>query len=498
MDIGHAKVLIAERKGKEETSFKSVLEQIGVRVHECSDGIDVIRNCAGENPHLIVLDADIALVNGYICTRVLKGGAFNIQAPIILIGPADKPVEKYKGLSSGADYFFGAPVDPAKFEEAVSSLLSGGRSSASHASVLSNMAHNLDDIAIMALVDSALEQKLLLAEMINEINLIDDSLITRQDLIMAAMGSIGALFDYNLGTVLLMHDGSGDIYFCGNGQIDQSRLDSVRDFILNHLRQECQAYLKPNQVTQHFLNIATLRQYEEEEEDIYIHVGKGNGIRTILAFDGIGFENMGRGEQEDLLIVLDAVIGSLEKKQVFDLSQKMSLIDTTAPDNSLAFFMDCLAEEIENANRSEMPMVLFTIKISNLDEIIENLNAEQIDMIARFLRRTIFNVTNKSDLVARLDAASFAFLVTHANMDQAKATHERIAKYLKGRLSRFIRSSLELKIEGGITAFQPDRHASPESFLSDALPKNDTSGNSANVKESAEDMSLAPEGSKTG
>jgi len=194
----------------------------------------------------------------------------------------------------------------------------------------------------------------------------------------------------------------------------------------------------------------------------------------VLAFENISFQELTKDEQEILLLALDLVQGVLEKKVFFQMSQELSIIDAATDGRSMAFFMAILEREIENSKRNRYPISLFTLTISNFRDITRDMDGNREHGLIRVIQSIILKTMRKSDIVARWETASFAFILTHTPLERARMAQERISQFIRQNLSKYLPASAEIAIEVGVSQYIPEEDQTPDIFFDHARPKTGT------------------------
>ncbi len=441
-----------------------------MEVWECADGIEAVRKAFAKNPDLIILDVTLPRLNGHQCARILKSDPSMNSTPIIHMGSSKNPIEQYWSRVCGGDDYLQKPVNETDLDEALHRVLRKETGKHRLFAPVSTI-QDLEDYAILTLATNLLEQELLRANILNEINMIDISAMPTKDLVMAVMTIVGSLYDFTLGVTLLLYDHRGEFFFYQNGQVEQNRLDEVRKLIFEHLQRQHEIYLEPRQIKQNLLLSSQGKEVSRGMDELYIHTKESGPIRSVLAFENIGFDELKAGEHEIFGLALGLAQGILEKKIFFEMSQELSIVDAVTEGYSMAFFMACLRREVENAIRNKYPMTLATIAVSNFRDLTKDLSINEVHGLIRIIKDLILRVTRKSDIVARWETASFAFLLTHAQLEKARLAQERIGKYIIKNLSRHLPSSAELVLDMGISEFNRERDRTPEIFFASAQPK---------------------------
>lgn len=468
MDYKDLTVLLGEQDAGSDGSLKGMLERLGARVLVCEDGIEVLRRAFAKNPDLIILDVSLPKFNGFWCARILKNDRFMKNTPLILVGSSGNPIEEYWSVVSGADLYLGSPVLEKQVQEAFNlSVSRRGRRTPLIAPV--NTVPYVDDYSILAMTANLLEQDLIRAKILNELHMLDVSVTPTEDLVSSTMAIIGSLYDFSLGAALILYDQHWELFFYPRVPAEASRLSEVREVILKRLKVEYGLTLDPSQIKESLIQTSVQGQGRSETEEIYIHARKRGSTRALLAFENLGFDRLRKEDQENLMLTLDFAQEVVEKKVLFQLSQELSIIDTVTEGYSLAFFMAVLAREMGVSMRRNYPISLVSIEIANYNQVERALGHVEDRDLLRLIQSLIMEVARKTDIIARFEKASFAFLLTHTGEEGARIAQDRIARYLREGLSRDLISTVELAMKTGICQFDPAKDESPEQFFARAV-----------------------------
>jgi len=227
-------VIVAESREGPDSLVKRLLEKRNLAVLECGDGIETVRKSFANRPDLIILDITLPRLNGYQCARLLKSDPVMNSTPIIHMGSSKSPIEQYwSGLCRG-DAYLQRPVNEVDLDETLHSLLQKERGKR-HLFLPASMIPDLEDHSILTLANNLMEQDLLRANILNEINMIDVWGMDTRDLVTSFMAIIGSLYDFTLGTALLLHERQGEFLFYPNQKTEQKRLEEIKRLIFEHL-----------------------------------------------------------------------------------------------------------------------------------------------------------------------------------------------------------------------------------------------------------------------
>jgi len=470
VNTNRASVLLAENRDNSDGSLKSVIEQRNIEVLECIDGIEAINIAYSQNPDLIILDVTLPKLNGYICARILKNDPLLKAIPIIHLGSSQSTIEQYWSKTCGGDLYLQAPLNESHLNEILNRFL---RSQSRKRQLLApvRMVPEMEALSVLGLANNLLEQELLRANILNEINLMDISGMPTDEFVMAVMAIISTLFDFALGAALLIFDPHLELFIYTNEEVDQAHLDEIKTLTSNYLEQHHEIYIDPGQMRQNLFPSNQGRSMGAAIEDLYVHTKESGPIRSVLAFENIGFESLRDDEKEILQLALNLAHGVIEKKVFFQISQEASIIDGVTEGYSLAFFIEYLRREIESAQRNGYPLTLFTLSIPNFEDITRGLKIKLKNDLIRIIQDGILKLLRKSDIVARWETAAFAVLLPHTALDKARVAMERINNYLTKDLSNHQPSTVAFEIETGISPYDPESHRTPETFFSHAQPQ---------------------------
>ncbi len=464
------KVLFAENPETSDGSVRGLLERQGMEIIACDNGIDAVRKVYGQKPDLIVLDVHLRGMNGHQCSRVLKQDPFVRDVPILHVAASGSALDRYWSKVCRADGYLKTPITEKAWEAALEGLVfrkKPARQIISHFNVIPE----LDDQAILMMATTLLEQDLLRANILNEINMMDTWETSPADLVQALMTIIHSLYPFTRSAALLIYDNHGEMYLSSEGAFDPEKIDEINKLVVGHLWQTHSMLLKPDDITDVFLDVPLTEVVEEESGEIYIHTKEDMPIYSALYFENIHVGEMTKEEQQVLWLALDLAHGVLEKKSLARKSQELSVIDMATKGYSMAFFMEVLGREIANARRNNYDLTLITIIISNFDEVTKDLLPEEEMEVIRVIQNAIFRTLRKADIIARWNRANFAFLLTHTSFENAKIPAQRVQKNLLQDVSAQIPSLDPLTSHMGMCEFDPEQDQTPESFFAGAMPR---------------------------
>jgi len=436
----------------------------------CSDGIEAVRKSLSKQVDLIILNVTLPRMNGYQCSRVLKQDPLMKSVPVIHIGSSGSPLDRYWSKVCQGDDYLQTPVTGVQLERTLQGLMNRTRPRRNLMSHIS-LIPDLEDQAILMLATSLLEQDLLRATILNEINMIDTWEVPTIDLVTSLIAIIHSLYPFQGWAALMISASHSELYMCGNGKDEQNRFDETARPILEHLRHQHGMYLKAEEITPIVLDSPVAKTPVDESGEIFIHTKENDPIHSALLLENVNVGDLNKEEQQVLLLALDLVHGALEKKIFARSSQEMSVIDVATEGYSMTFFMEVLARETANARRNKYAITLFTIIISNFDEIMKDFSTENQLGLIRIIQKAILRTMRKTDIIARWKQSGFALLLTHTTLEKAQVPVARVKKNILDDISTQMPSVGQLLPNTGICEFNPERDLTPETFFANAIPK---------------------------
>ena len=102
------KIYIVEDDKKIKNELSILLQKYGYQVLTCNNFENVIDNILQANPHLVILDVNLPLYDGYyICRKLRKVSS----VPIIIVTSRDSESDELMSLNIGADDYIAKPYN---------------------------------------------------------------------------------------------------------------------------------------------------------------------------------------------------------------------------------------------------------------------------------------------------------------------------------------------------------------------------------------------------
>ena len=115
------KILIVEDDAIIRTELKTLLEKYGYKTTITEDFENVIELILNDNPHLVLLDINLPIYDGYhICREIRKQS----KIPVIVVTSRDSDMDELMSMNLGADDFITKPYNTQILLARISAILS--------------------------------------------------------------------------------------------------------------------------------------------------------------------------------------------------------------------------------------------------------------------------------------------------------------------------------------------------------------------------------------
>lgn len=116
-------ILLVEDNEMNRDMLSRRLERKGYRVITAPDGVQGNALARSESPDLILMDMSLPVMNGWEATRLLKADRATRHIPVIALTAHALATDRVKAIQAGCDDYDTKPVDFARLQEKINSLL---------------------------------------------------------------------------------------------------------------------------------------------------------------------------------------------------------------------------------------------------------------------------------------------------------------------------------------------------------------------------------------
>jgi CheY-like chemotaxis protein len=121
-------ILIVDDRATSRELLRTVLEKQGYAVTEAADGKEALQKVRAESPHLVLLDLQMPVLDGYEVLRELRQDPRFTALPIIAITASAMQGDRERALAAGFTAYLAKPVTLSHLREEIERLLPSGAS----------------------------------------------------------------------------------------------------------------------------------------------------------------------------------------------------------------------------------------------------------------------------------------------------------------------------------------------------------------------------------
>jgi two-component system, cell cycle response regulator len=122
-DTQRSRILVVDDHPDNVEIVQARLASRGFEVETATNGQEALDHVRANQPHLILLDVMMPLMDGYEVSRRIKNDPALPYIPIILVTARDSTQDKVEGLDAGADDYLTKPINFPELEARVRSML---------------------------------------------------------------------------------------------------------------------------------------------------------------------------------------------------------------------------------------------------------------------------------------------------------------------------------------------------------------------------------------
>ena len=123
------KILLVEDNEMNRDMLSRRLKRKGYEIIIAVDGEKGIAMAQSENPHLILMDLSLPVVNGWDATRRLKDASETRSIPVIALSAHAMADDRQKAIEAGCDDYDSKPIEFPRLLEKIQMLLPESRAS---------------------------------------------------------------------------------------------------------------------------------------------------------------------------------------------------------------------------------------------------------------------------------------------------------------------------------------------------------------------------------
>ncbi len=192
-------ILIASLGNSTFEKLAPLHESMGYSIERTNDGIEALEHFFRNPPDLFVLDIDLQRMNGYQVSRILKNDSQMQFVPIILLTSSDLQSDRFHGLSIGADAYLEKNADANILSNTALELIKLSPWIRSP----KPLPQQLADEEIHSKVNNLLDHQLLVANIVNNLQEINNDVETLPKTINRILDYFGTVFEFVVGGIII-------------------------------------------------------------------------------------------------------------------------------------------------------------------------------------------------------------------------------------------------------------------------------------------------------
>jgi len=125
--VAGERILLVEDNPVNRRLAEFLLKAKGFVIIEASTGEEALQKARDEQPDLIIMDLQLAGMDGFTATRILKSDAATRRIPVIAMTAYAMSGDRERALEAGCDGYITKPIDTTDFPVAVGRYLASSR-----------------------------------------------------------------------------------------------------------------------------------------------------------------------------------------------------------------------------------------------------------------------------------------------------------------------------------------------------------------------------------
>lgn len=198
-------ILIADDSAARRRIISSALEQAGYEVVLAADGVEAIQSVFRDQPDLLIVDAEMPRLSGYVVTRLLKDDWQTEHIPIVIIASDTTAADRYRGEQTGAELRLTKDFGAAELVPTVQHVLAAAEAKQQAIGPLTpspSMELTVDDV--LGRVSELLDRKLFEAKICADVTQIASDVHGFEETVAAVLEGLGRLVDHDLAALCLL------------------------------------------------------------------------------------------------------------------------------------------------------------------------------------------------------------------------------------------------------------------------------------------------------
>lgn len=462
-------ILIADDSKLVLEMLKTLFLNNNYNVITASDGYEAVRLSFTENPDVILLDLMMPYLNGYQICRLLKNDEQTKYIPIIMFTVKDKPIEKFWGIQTGADFYVTKDIDHGDLLEVVKDAIEQSRRPSIERPGV-EVARPLTLLDILSKINDLLDKELYEAIIINKISALGKRVTNFSTLCQELVNLLKELISFNIISVTIAN--SNQLYFVlySEGKVTLGDVN----YIFEESSQKLEDYLKvkPKQINKILLSNENILQDVQERELKYDNkflysyvINSDDGIVCRFWFYGEQLNKFSEKDKASINVILDHVFVVLHNGFLFRVVEQLSITDELTGLYNRRQFFRLFESEMYKAIRYRVPFSVLLIDIDNFKLINDTYGHLAGDKILEEVAKIIKFQSRKSDIISRYGGEEFIIIAPHTELEKAVIYGERLRQKISEEIFYYKGSAIKVTVSIGVSAVYLDQEDDMNSII---------------------------------
>lgn len=228
------KILIADDSPTVVDILTYMLSSQGFEVVVATDGVEAIKMVYQSTPDLILLDVEMPKMNGYQVCRLLKSNAETSSIPIIILTSRDQKIDRFWGLSTGADEYVIKDFESDQLFHTIEEWLAKtGQQPAPNLD-----GRNITERSVLEQVNHLLDKQLFHSTLVNELGALVVNSLSLEQTVNSVLNLLDNVCDFVIAGIVWQDKNSGPGVFYLPDELDDHLINDMK----KRTQQECERH----------------------------------------------------------------------------------------------------------------------------------------------------------------------------------------------------------------------------------------------------------------
>lgn len=446
------RVLVVDDSEVTRAILSRTLRGAGFEVIEARDGAEGAMAALREQPHVVITDLEMPIMDGFPLLRLLKADPASCHIPVLILTSHGEAASRYWGLRTGADAYLTKDHQPRQLVDTVKRL-------AEHAAAIPRALdpagtldlHSIGPVEVLARVARHLDASLLQATVTN--TLLEKGMAANDfhEAARGALETLGQVVDAQFLAVAVAELDGAMVQILLQDPVRGEDVDALRDLLAKGLS------LPPD--------AAVDLRITGERGDVGVHLDDAVWLSLSLR-DATGILAFLPRDPHEFAASTGALVAALtgHLALVLDnarLSQRLhelSTVDGLTRQLNHRVIYDRLSEELERARRYKYPLSVVLCDFDHFKEVNDTYGHLAGDAVLREGAGVLRRCLRSTDLLGRYGGEEFLAVLPQVDLGSARQAAERLRLGLADHTVR-LAGGAEVRITGSFGVASPDELA---------------------------------------